>query len=52
MDFGLSRRVDQDWDHKLSGTVMSSEEKDLAIQTAENIKGVKEVTAENLRTAS
>jgi len=36
----------------LSGTVMSSEEKDLAIQTAENIKGVKEVTAENLRTAS
>ncbi|UJJ33030.1 BON domain-containing protein [Halopseudomonas maritima] len=36
----------------LSGTVMSSAEKDLAIQTAENIKGVKEVTAENLRTAS
>ncbi|MGI3129140.1 BON domain-containing protein [Halopseudomonas pachastrellae] len=36
----------------LSGTVMSSEEKDLAIQTAKNIKGVKEVTAENLRTAS
>tara|TARA_Y100000782_G_scaffold25591_1_gene28238 strand:- start:131 stop:961 length:831 start_codon:yes stop_codon:yes gene_type:complete len=36
----------------LSGTVMSSEEKDLAIRTAENIKGVKEVTAENLRTAS
>ncbi|MEH6566577.1 MAG: BON domain-containing protein [Halopseudomonas sp.] len=35
----------------LSGTVMSASEKDLAIRTAENIKGVKDVTAENLRTA-
>ncbi|GAA6132128.1 BON domain-containing protein [Halopseudomonas sabulinigri] len=36
----------------LSGTVMSDAEKDLAISTAKNIKGVKDVTAENLRTAS
>ncbi|MGY8811662.1 MAG: BON domain-containing protein [Pseudomonadales bacterium] len=36
----------------LSGTAMSSAEKDLAIRTAKNIKGVNEVTAENLRTAN
>lgn len=36
----------------LSGTVMTDEEKDLAVNTAKNIRGVKDVTADNLQTAN
>ena len=36
----------------LGGTVMSQAEKELAIETAKNIRGVKGVSAENLRTAN
>ncbi|HCP04842.1 MAG TPA: hypothetical protein DIT61_15270, partial [Pseudomonas sp.] len=36
----------------LGGTVMTQAEKELAIETAKNIRGVKGVSAENLRTAN
>ncbi|WP_341708044.1 BON domain-containing protein [Halopseudomonas sp.] len=50
---GLDISVDtKDGVVTLGGSVMSGEEKDLAVQTAKNLRGVKGVSAENLRIAN
>lgn len=50
---GLEITVDtKDGVVALGGTVMSSAEKDLAVRTAKNIKGVRDVTTKDLKTAN